>query len=281
MKIQLEPVENDEGSSFRIMVNPRLSDFYFWHSHEAVELVYIEGANGNRQVGSHISKYIGSDLVLIGSNIPHLNFDFGVKTNYEKRVIHFQPDFLSKEINTALELVPIKLLLEHVKYGIAFGQKSKLIVGPRIKNLNNLTHFDRFVEFIHILNILAAAQDFELLHQELFDSKAKSKVHKRMRLIYEFLDQNFHRKIEVNEVATLCNLSKPAFCRFFKEITKLTFVEFLNHYRINHSKNLLLSGQNVTESCYLSGFESLSYFNKTFKNITSKNPSEFKKIHLI
>jgi AraC-like DNA-binding protein len=277
MKIQLEAVASDPNSSFRIMVNPRLSDFYFWHFHEAIELVYIEGTNGNRHVGNHLSKFSGSDLVLIGSNIPHLNFDFGVKSSYEKRVIHIQPAFLSSEINLAIELLPLKQLFENAKNGIVFGQKTKIILATRIKKINELPPFERYLELIAVLNILANAPDFELLHSEPFIAKAHYREHQRMKLLYQFLDDNFLRKIEIEEVASLCSLSKAAFCRFFKQMTKLTFIEFLNHYRINHSKNILLSGKNVTETCFASGFESLSYFNRTFKKITDKSPLEFKK----
>ncbi len=90
MKIQLESFSPDEKSSFRLLHNPRLNDLFYWHFHPEYELVYIEGANGTRHVGNHISPYIGSDLVLIGSNIPHLNFDYGIiqkkrKTNEKGR----------------------------------------------------------------------------------------------------------------------------------------------------------------------------------------------------
>ena len=60
-------------------------------------------------------------------------------------------------------------------------------------------------------------------------------------------------------------------------MTKLTFVEFLNHYRINHAKNLLIANKNVSEACFQSGFESLSYFNRTFKKVVKMNPSAFMK----
>ena len=81
MKIQLEQINPDAKSSFRLLHNPRLNDLFYWHFHPEYELVYIEGANGTRHVGDHISLYEYSDLVLIGSNIPHLNFDYGMVAN--------------------------------------------------------------------------------------------------------------------------------------------------------------------------------------------------------
>ncbi len=104
MKTVLEEITPDENSSIRLMVNPNLSDFFFWHFHPEFELVYIEGANGTRHVGDHISRFEYSDLVFIGPNIPHLNFDYGVKSTYEKIVVHIKPDFLEKALITTPEL---------------------------------------------------------------------------------------------------------------------------------------------------------------------------------
>jgi AraC-like DNA-binding protein len=277
MKIQLEEIAAKENSSFNIMVNPRLSDFYFWHFHSAYELVYIEGCDGTRQVGEHISKYVGSDLVFIGSNIPHLNFDFGVKTDYEKRVLHIQPDFLHFVTNKTPELKSIAALFEKARYGIAFGEKTKLILSKSLKNLNQLAEFNQFLEVLSIFKLLSETDDFELLHTIPIENQYNSREQNRMKHLYQFLDENYLRKIELDEVAQIANLSNAAFCRFFKQMTKLTFIEFLNHYRINHAKNLLHSGKNISETCFESGFESLSYFNRTFKKVVGENPMEFKK----
>jgi AraC-like DNA-binding protein len=57
----------------------------------------------------------------------------------------------------------------------------------------------------------------------------------------------------------------------------MTFTEFVNQYIITQVKTLLLQDKSVSEVCFQSGFESLSYFNKLFKKITGENPSAFKK----
>jgi len=84
MKIKLETFNSDSKSPFRLLHNPRLNNLFYWHFHPEYELVYIEGASAARHVGDHISTYQDSDLVFIGSNIPHLNFDYGVQTDYYK-----------------------------------------------------------------------------------------------------------------------------------------------------------------------------------------------------
>jgi AraC-like DNA-binding protein len=57
----------------------------------------------------------------------------------------------------------------------------------------------------------------------------------------------------------------------------MTFTDFVNQYRIERAKNLLMQGKNITETCYAIGFESLSYFNKLFNKIVGENPSDFKR----
>ena len=276
MKTELEHISPEQGSSLSLMINPDLSDFFFWHFHPEFELVFIEGADGNRHVGNHNSRFRGSDLVLIGSYIPHLNFDYGIKTAYEKIVVHMPPDFLKTDFVTTPELASVHQLMEDAKKGIAFGNDSKSMIRSRLKNLADLNSFDQFLELINILNVLSNAKDKEFLHATPVKNQFNTKDSDRLDRIHDFIDEHYQRRIDIQEVADLSHLTKPAFCRYFKRMTRLTFTQFVNHYRIDKAKKLLLSGKNVTETCFSSGFESLSYFNRTFKKITGTNPISFR-----
>ncbi len=277
MRTEFEEISHPSNSSLQLMVNPNLSDFFFWHFHPEYELVYIDGASGTRHVGEHISRFEGSDLVLIGSYIPHLNFDYGVKTPYEKMVVHIRPDFLQAAHTTTPELRAIHELFELSRYGIAFGETAKALLGTYIKQLHTYPPFERFLELLRILKALMDCPDKVLLHKEPVKNQFTQKDETRLRRVFELIDRNYQRKLEVREAAQLTFLSEAAFCRYFKKMTRLTFTEFVNHYRIDKAKKLLLQDQNVTETCFECGFESLSYFNRTFKKITGENPLAFKK----
>src|ERR1700712_1799240 len=100
MKIQQEKVLMNEEQSFRLFM-PSLKNYFFWHYHPEYELVFVEASSGIRHVGQHVSSYMESDLVLIGPNIPHLNFDYGLKTEYKQIVVQLKEDFLGNAfINT-------------------------------------------------------------------------------------------------------------------------------------------------------------------------------------
>ena len=276
MKVQLENITPDLNSSFRLLHNPRLNDLFFWHFHPEFELVYIEGASGTRHIGNHISKYEQSDLILIGSNIPHLNFDYGVKTDYEKVVLHISPSFKQNIFTEIPEMAGIYKLFEKSQHGIVFRGETKSTIGQRLKAFHKKPRFEQFLEVIHIFRILAESDEIVLLHDQPYENNYSKKEQERLGKVYQYIDDHYNSKISIDDMASLCSLSTAAFCRYFKKMTGRTFIRFLNEYRISQAKRYLLIGNNVSEACYKSGFESLSYFNRIFKRTTGQNPKQFK-----
>lgn len=277
-KLILEKIVPDqEKSSFHWLVNPKLNDFFLWHFHPEYELVFIEAKEGRRHVGEHVGNFYGSDLVFIGSYIPHLNFDYGIKTEYLKTVLHIQPQFLKNELLNTPELEAITTLFEKSKYCISFGESVKNLVGEKFKKTTELTYFEQFISMLEIFKILGETNDYTLLHTEIPKNQYNKKEEERLRKINQFIEINYTRKIDLTEIAQLSNLSKAAFCRYFKKMTKLSFTEFLNNYRINQAKLMLMNHKNVSEAGFDAGFDSLSYFNRTFKKVTGENPSTFRK----
>lgn len=275
-EIQLEKIDFEIGKSFRILF-PRLRNTFFWHHHPEFELVYVEGAAGIRHVGSHISGYTQSDLVFIGADIPHLNFDYRMRDDYHQIVVQLRTDFLGTAIGQVPELSNISQLFKKASYGIAFEGETKTIVVEKLKQLPTLSALQQLVELINIFDILANSKDMLILNDESLRKKIILKDRIRMGTIYEYIDSNYNKKPDVNVVAEKVHLTSSAFCRYFKKQTNMTFTEFVNQYRIDVSKNLLMHDKNVTETCYAVGFESLSYFNKIFKKLVGQNPSDFKK----
>ena len=277
MKIVFEDIKRLAGSSFRILVNPRLNDFFYWHFHPEFEITFIEAPNGTRRVGNHIGDFEGSDLVFIGSNIPHLNFDYGIKTDYEKVVLQIKEDFFKNDFITTPELAAIHQLFENSKKVICFHGETKNKVGKRLKEISLLSNFEQFIEVLSLFQILATSNEFTFLHDKPFENLYNNKEQLRLKVVYKFIETNYQRTISIDEMANLTHLSNAAFCRYFKKMTRLTFTEFLNQFRIEQAKILLKSDKNVTEASFECGFESLSYFNRIFKKVVGINPMQFKK----
>jgi len=275
-KVAFEEVTTDAGSSFRILLTPNLNDIFYWHFHPEYEIVFVEGASGTRHIGDHISRYQDGDLVFIGPNIPHLNFDYGVETTCETIVVQMKEDFLGKEFFTLPEMAGVKKLFDKAKYGLSFPDSTKKIAGEKLKKLITLGQFEQLVELLQIFQLLASSE-MTILNTRPVADKSIKKDMGRIERIYHYIEENYQQKVDVNQAAQLSNLTTAAFCRYFKKITRMTFTEFLNQYRITQAKKLLLQQHTITEACYGSGFDNLSYFNKTFRKLAGENPSAFRK----
>jgi AraC-like DNA-binding protein len=276
MKLIFENIRPDADSSFRIF-SPRLNDFFFWHFHPEYEIVFIEGADGMRHVGDHIGRFEGSDLILVGPYIPHLNFDYGIRQPYEKVVIQLREDFLEHGFTNVPELKDIKTLFERAKSGIHFYGDTKQQVGNRLKKIHQLSHFEQLIEMLSVFQVLAQSEEYTLLHSKPIQQHYNLKEQQRLKSVYRFIEENYQKKIEVEHMARLTHLSKASFCRYFKKMTRMTFTEFLNQYRINEAKRLLLQDKPVSSICFECGFESMSYFDRVFKQRTGLTPLAFRK----
>jgi len=275
-EIQLEKVVFEPGKSFKLF-SPRLRNTFLWHYHPEYELVYVEADAGIRHVGSHISGYTQSDLVFIGGNLPHLNFDYRLRSDYHQVVIQLRENFMGDAIGTSPEFSTINQLFKRSASGIAFYGDTKTIVSQRLKNMETLSSFNQLMELMDIFQLLANSTEYNILNEDELSLQFFLKDKIRMGAIYEYIDANYNRKPDVNVVADKVHLTTPAFCRYFKRQTNMTFTDFVNQYRIDMAKNLLMQDKNITETCYAVGFESLSYFNKLFNKIVGENPSDFKR----
>lgn len=279
MKIQKEVIEFEKEKSFKLF-SPSLKNCFFWHHHPEIELVYVEAVNGIRHVGRDISGFTESDLLLIGSNVPHLNFDYGIQTECRQLVLQMRDNFLQDIIFPVPEFDNIKKLLERSYLGLSFSGETKKTVVEKLNEIKDKNSFDSLMGLIEILQILAATDEVKELNKE--DTRIKWFLNDKIRMgtIYDYIHENYDKKPNVNEIAKIVSLSTPAFCRYFKKQTNMTFTEFVNNYRINQAKIFLLKDYSVTDVCFQVGFESLSYFNKLFKQHTSETPSEFRKKYL-
>jgi YesN/AraC family two-component response regulator len=133
---------------------------------------------------------------------------------------------------------------------------------------------------LQVFNLLAQSHEIEMLDAKPISSASILKEQQRLQQVYHYVEMNYQKEINVNDVAATCHLTTAAFCRYFKKQTHYTFTDFLNHYRINQSKKLLMQDCSVTEVCYQTGFANISYFNKMFKKLTGENPSHYRKHHL-
>lgn len=278
-KPAFEAIAPDFGHSFTYQKfdENRINKNNVWHYHPEIELVYVNGGSGKRQIGSHVSYYTEGDLILIGSNLPHCGFTDSLTGNKSETVVQMKVDFLGNDFFDIPEMKNIQGLFDMAKGGIAFFGKTKRKIGEKIEILEYQTDFKRLLSILNILNELGSSKEFKVLNAEGFSLETDVKDNDRINLVFNHVKTNFKEEITLEEIADIVSMTVPSFCRYFKKITNKTFTQFVNEYRLVHASKLLAEKpMSITEVCFESGFNNFSHFNKSFKAFTGQNPSEYR-----
>lgn len=284
MKAQLLKVSNQPLRSFSVRRDIVSYFFNKYHYHPEIELLLIEKGTGTQFVGDSIQHFEDGDLLFIGSNCPHylrsddIYFQGQEDLKASALVIHFSPELFGEPFMNLHENRFVANLMEESKKGIQIhGQTKQQIIG-RMKMILEQENDNQVLQLFQILNILSISQEKEFLSSGLLETTTNEKETSRLNLIYNYSVKNFRRKITIDEIAEVVNLSPLSFCRYFKSKTRKNYANFLNEIRVEYACKLIKENQLlVTQICYESGFNNFTNFNKAFKKVTQKTPFQFAK----
>lgn len=278
MKLQFEKIAPEVGSSFRVIHHTEVDSCgVYWHYHPEYEIVFIPSGAGQRRIGTNVSGYEAGELVFIGPNLPHLNYSYGKQGDYEEIVVQMRDDFMGDSFLQRPELTTIQRLFERAHTGLIFGFDTKQQVGPWLAQLSGQTSFERFLTLLRVLQHLAEAPDTEPLHTDGVRFDLNPKEQERINRVCQYVEQHYTEPVDIHAVADLASLTVPAFCRYFKRMTRQTYTDFVNEYRVNQARRMLHSARTVADVSFAVGFNNLSHFNKTFQTVTGQTPSTYRK----
>lgn len=285
MKPQLIKMSSDNLQSFSVRQDKVPHFFKNLHYHSEVEFVLIDKGSGTHFIGDSISRFSEGDLYLIGSNLPHcwrcddIYFENKPDLVAEAKVVHFLENYWGIQFLDLPENKAIRDLLIKAKSGIKVIGKTKFAISKILDKLLTAKSTERIILILQALSLIAHSKDLIILSSPGFtNNNYIVSEAERINDIFNYTMSNFHRKITLEEIADVANISPNSFCRYFKNITKKTYSQFLMEIRIGHACKLLIeSTKNVNYVCYESGFNNFSNFNKYFKAITGKSPLSYKK----
>ena len=146
---------------------------------------------------------------------------------------------------------------------------------PLVQRVMQGSGAERLAAFILLLQKLSAgriAQSFTPEVRKLSESEGQ-----RMNTVMRYSIENFREQINITQAAGQVHMTPQAFCRYFKKRTRHTFVSFLNEVRIHEACKRLTDGavDSISTIAYTCGFNSITNFNRVFKSIIGKSPSEY------
>ncbi len=249
------------------------------HCHEEIELNFIMNAKGaKRVIGDHIGEIDSMELVLVGSNLPHVWQTNKCKSKEIKEVtIQFHKDLLDEKFLRRNQMSYIRKMLERSAKGILFSSETTHQLAERFLALNQKHGFDSVLELLSILHDLSVSRNIRTLSDMTFSSTELSYNSRRIEKVLDHMNQNFHKTITLDEVSGLVNMTPVSFSRFFKQRTGISFIDSLLELRLGHaSRQLIDTTHSVSEIAYNCGFNNISNFNRIFKKKKSCTPKEFR-----
>jgi len=254
-------------------------NFFFdkLHQHKEIQLSLILEGEGTLIVGDTINYYKPNDILVIGSNIPHV-FKSDLKSSNTSHMLTlfftetaFGNDFFKLE-----ELKEFSTFFKRSKQGFKVISHKKTLKDLFFQ-LENATKLRRFILLLELLQVISKA-NYKSLSSFIYDKTYTDIEGRRMRDVFEYTMTNYSTSISLNTIAEVANMTKNAFCKYFKKRTNKTYVQFLNELRIEHACKLLLTQKDIAiiEIAEQTGFNNISNFNRQFKKVKSCNPKAFK-----
>ncbi|MDP4680005.1 MAG: AraC family transcriptional regulator [Cyclobacteriaceae bacterium] len=275
-----------ESKTFRIK---DLNEPFFdpnWHFHNEYQLAVVMQGTGTRFVGDNISHFEAGDMVLTGSNLPHVwrneeqyFQNLGLMTRVI--VIYFSPDFMGDTFLNKDEMIDVRELMLRANRGLLVSDKTRDIARDIMINMLGQNRFDGVISLLQILNILSTSNDLKYINKEGYLNTITDSDSERMRAVHAYVLNNFKGNILLEEAASLANLSPTSFSRYFKARANKTFSDFVAELRIGLACKLLPDyDKTIVQIAFECGYKTLSHFNRKFKELTGTSPLKYRKAYI-
>jgi AraC-like DNA-binding protein len=249
------------------------------HQHDEIQISFIEKGNGTLLVGDSISSYAENDIIVIGSNLPHA-FKSEPKSKSESKMLSlfftetsFGNSFFGLDEFTEINAVFTKSLQGlHIK-------NNKISIIESFEKLKKASKLERFILLLQILKLISKSKT-EPLSNFVYHKNYSDVEGKKMRNVFEYTIENYHKSIYLEDIANVANMTKNAFCKYFKRRTNKTYISFLTELRIENACKLIQSNEEIAiaEIAYKVGFQNISNFNRKFKEIKKVTPFKYRNL---
>lgn len=251
-----------------------------WHYHPECELTYVLRGYGSLFIGDEVTNYSDGELVIIGPNLPH-EFRSSIKEspdNYSESLsVHFDLHFLGKQFYGLAEAKILNDFLFLAARGIAVHDKAiKKSLRGVLEKLFVAKGLPKICLILELFHLLTQSRQNRVFSSRSFAGSIEKTDDNRINEIYQYVMKNFVKPVTIQEAASLINMTSTSFCRFFKDRTHKSFIQYVTEVRVGYACRLLLAGEMpIAQIAYSSGFNNLSHFNKQFKLLKNQTPTQF------
>lgn len=251
------------------------------HQHDAWELYYVVHGHGTRMAGDTLQTFSEGDVVLIPPSMHHYWKYDSSSTDEEGYVHYLMVAFKHVFISKCMEIFPeLRNCLANITFPIEalkFGPESSRAIRQSLSKMNELDELGRLCEMFRLLPTIFISTDYTFTGKPM---RIERDV-RRMQQISTYVMAHYVHPISLDDIATEMGMNRSAFCSYFKRYKGVTFSQFVTQYRLNTACELLKHSQKqVSEICYLVGFNDLPHFVRVFTKEKGMSPTRYRKEHL-
>lgn len=252
------------------------------HYHDYIEICYIKQGTGTYLIDGNEYCFQAGDIFVIGSNEIHLAYN---DKDVIMLVVLFLPGLLCNGAGYSFEMEYVQTFCEARRMLFHKIQPSYSHYEAILDALLEILHENIYKELGYELIVKALLlkmtanikRCFKIEHKYNLSNNAKN--YDSFIPIFEYIKDNYYKKIKIDELLSLVNMSASNFNLVFKKSTGSTPIEYINKFRIVKASQMLIeTDDKIIDVAEESGFFSLPHFISCFKKYTGKLPKDFRNI---
>jgi AraC-like DNA-binding protein len=255
--------------------------------HHYFEIFYLSSGETLFNMGERVFPMRAGDLILVNSTHFH-NVELARKA--ANRAVHgvllyFEPD-LFRDAGAAREdreyiepflqqdegfphVVPAETGTPSRVYDLMRAIAGEIPARTARSRLAAKTYLRMIL--VHLVNHYSAYQgassSFVLKHRQI----------ERLDPLFRLLDKHYADTITLEDAARVVGMSKSHFIHFMKQVTGMSFVAYLNQFRVSKAQALMAStSKSLAEISHEVGFCDQSYFGHVFRKLLRTTPRDYR-----
>ncbi len=237
-----------------------------WHSN--LEVILILEGTGCFQYGADTLQVKPGDIIVVNAKVLHrvhknedllyhcliLDEEFCIDNGIFTNHLQFRRQFRSKKTERLCRLAAESYM--------QYERGRTALNGAKTRNA--------------VLSLLIDLNENHLAGNGGAEAEKKNNSEQYVKKVASYLMEHYTEQVSLEQLATLCGISKCHLAREFKRYTGQTILTYANLIRCKHAEQCIASGMTVTETTMECGFESVSYFSRTYKKLLGVSPSKSK-----
>lgn len=248
-----------------------------FHLHNSFEIFYLVSGDVNYFIENKVYDLRQDDIIITNKYEIHKP-SFRSDKVYERIILQFSPEIL--KVAGFEQYEPFQCLFDREK-----GESNRISLN-RSQRFEVLRLFNRYDQLdkrqdaaAQILMLAYLIELLVILNEAFYSTERKEepvKISEKITSVIDFIGGNLQQELSLEKLEKEFHINRCYLSRLFKKCTGVNIHDYIIHKRIAKAKELLSSGYNVTETCYLTGFGDYSNYLRMFRRIVGITPGRYK-----